>query len=291
MTKILFIVNPTSGLSDKSNTESVISGFEEEYKFRWEIYYTEKTGTAAKIQKKIREYKPDKVVAAGGDGTINQVATELLDSKIELGIIPAGSANGLAYNLGLPSGIKEAMEIILNSSAKPIDVIRLNENIYCYHLSDIGTNARIVKRFEAEGSKGLAGYGRQMIKELFSRRTAFSFKLETSSIHKKYTAEMLFIANARKFGTGAIINPLGSMDDGEFEIVIIKPYPWWIFFYLLRMVFFGKLDNMKYLRIIKASKAMISFDKPQDLQTDGEIIADIKSLDIKIKPSALKVFY
>lgn len=289
--KILFIANSTSGLLNRTNIESDISGFSVKYKFKWEIYYTEVSGNQLKIRKKIQEYQPDIVVAAGGDGTVNQVATELIGKRTELGIIPAGSANGLAYNLGIPFDFKEALHLILNTDPKPIDVIELNERNYCLHLSDIGINARIVNRFEKEGSKGLLGYGKQMIKELLSKRIVFSSNLITPGLNKRFRAEMLVIANARSFGTGAIINPVGRLDDGLFEIIIIRPYPWWVLLHLLKMFFFGKIDNLKYIKIIKTSWAEIKFEKPQDLQADGEIVKGVEALNIKIIPSAVKIHY
>ncbi len=291
MIKILFIANPTSEVIDKTDTVSLISGFADKYNFKWELYYTEQYDADIKIRKKIKVFNPDIVVAAGGDGTVNQVATALVYSQIEMGIIPAGSANGLAYNLGIPSDMSEALQFILESNAKPVDVIHLNKNIYCCHLSDIGINARIVKRFEQEGSKGLPGYGKQMLKELLSKRTHFSFNLKTPSLNKRFSAEMLVMANARSFGTGAVINPAGKLDDGQFEIVIIRPYPWWSLFYLIMMFLFGKSEKLKYVDLIKTNQADIVLDYSHDLQVDGEIIRDIKSLEVEILPSALKIRY
>jgi diacylglycerol kinase (ATP) len=291
MIKILFIANPKSDIIDKADIGSIISAFAGKYNFSWELHYTEQYDTSARIREIIREYNPDLVVAAGGDGTVNQVASELINSNISLGIIPAGSANGLAYNLGIPSGVNEALQFILDCKAKPVDVIQLNNQIYCFHLSDIGINARIVSRFEKEGSKGLCGYAKQMLKELSAKRRAFSFNLETPAESKRYKAEMLVIANAKYYGTGAIINPVGQIDDGEFEIIIIRPYPWWILFYLVRMFLFGTLEKLKYVKVIKTTQAEINLDKPDDLQADGEIFKDIKSMKIKILPSALKIRY
>ncbi len=291
MTKILFIANPKSYKLDKYDLESVISEVAGKYKFKWELYFTVKSDTKNSIRKKISRYEPDIVVAAGGDGTVNQVASGLIGSKIDLGIIPAGSANGLAYNLGIPLDIRMAIEIILENKAKPVDSIRINDDIFCFHLGDIGINARIVRRFEQEGSKGLTGYGKQMLKELFSGRTHFKFMLKTPSTYKKFSAEMVVIANAKSFGTGAVINPEGLMDDGEFEIVIIRPYPWWGLFYLIRMILFGKREKLKFIQLIKTKQAEMVFDKPHDLQVDGEIIKDVKSLKTEIIPSVLNIRY
>ncbi len=289
--KILFIANPTSRIIDKEGARNEISRLSREFRFAWDIYYTEKQDHDLKIREKINEYKPGLVVAIGGDGTINPVATALIGSHMELGIIPAGSANGLAYNLGIPSGFNEAIDLILNEGAKPLDAIIINNRHYCYHLSDIGINARIVKRFEQEGSKGLIGYGKQMIKELLSKRDIFSFTIKMPGGKKRFRAELLAIANARYFGTGAVINPAGRFDDGRFEIIVIKPYPWWAIFYLIRMFLFGSIEDRRFVRILSATETEISFDKKQDLQADGEIIRDVGRLQIRIIPSAVKVRY
>ena len=291
MTKILFIINPSSEIIDKSDTEAVIQDLAGKFNFRWDAYYTEQTDTQNKIRKKINDVQPGLVVAAGGDGTINHVATVLVNSNIELGVIPAGSANGLAYNLGMPTDFKQALEVILSCEAKPVDAICLNSSIYCFHLSDIGINARIIKRFEKEGDKGLRGYGKQMLKELSSERTRIKFNLKTLSVNKTFIAEMLTIANARCYGTGAVINPAGRLDDGKFEIVIIRPYPWWSLFYLLRMFLFGKLENMQYVKLIKTGHAEVYLEGSHDLQVDGEIIKDISTLKAEIVSSAVMIRY
>jgi diacylglycerol kinase (ATP) len=288
---ILFIANPSSGKTDKQITEEIISELAIQYKFTWETYYTEKQDTTEKLRKKISELNPDLVIAAGGDGTINLVGKVLQNSKTELGIIPAGSANGLAYNLGMPGDFKEALNKILQSKARSFDAIRINEDYLCLHLSDVGINAQTVKRFEQENSKGMMGYGKHMLKELLSKKKAFSFHLTTNGTKKKYTAEMLIVANAKAYGTGAIINPPGKTDDGKFEIIIIKPYPWWSLFRLVRLIFVGKHHQLDYVKVISTQKADIHFSKPQDLQADGEMIEAISVLQTEILPSALKIRY
>ncbi len=288
---ILFITNPTSQSLDKQVTEEIISEFALIHKFKWKTYYTEKENTKAKIRIQIEQFNPDLVIAVGGDGTINQVAEELLNSPIQLGIIPAGSANGLAYNLDIPAVFKDALYKTLASNPKPFDAIRLNETWYCFHLSDIGINARTVKRFEKERSKGMLGYGKHMIRELSAKKKVFSFTLITNGNSKKYRGEMLIIANARAYGTGAVINPEGKTDDGKFEIIIIKPYPWWSIFKIVTKIFMGKPHQLEYVKIIRTHKAHIRFSKPQDMQTDGEVIENISSLRAVILPSALKIRY
>jgi diacylglycerol kinase (ATP) len=289
--KIVFIINPQSGSNQNTNLEPEISRMAKEYQFKWNIFYTEGNDDISKIDREIKKHKPGIVVTVGGDGTVNMVASLLINSKIKLGIVPAGSANGLGYNLGIPTNFDEAIHHIFRTKAKPTDVIRINQKHYCLHLSDIGINARIVKRFEKEGSKGLTGYGKQLLKELFSKASSFSFYLETPLYKKKSKAEMIVIANARSFGTGAVINPDGKPDDGRFEIIIIKPYPWWFLFYFILMFLTGRMYKMQYIKLISATKASIQLFTPHDLQIDGEIFEGIRKLDIRILPGALNIFY
>lgn len=289
--KILLIVNPASGKTDKQKIEDIISEYAVKYKYSWEVHYTEKQDARKKLEKKILEYKPDLVIAAGGDGTINLVAQLLLNSPIEIGILPAGSANGLAYNLNLPGNVRAALQKTLESKAKPFDAIRINQNYICLHLGDVGINAQTVKRFEREKSKGFMGYGKHMIQELWTKNQAFSFYLSADGDKKKYKAEMLVLANAKAYGTGATINQDGKTDDGKFEIIIIKPYPWWSLFRLFRFLFIGKSGHVDFVKVISVSKADIQFIKPEDLQVDGEIIEAISAIKAEILPSALKIRY
>ena len=289
--KILFIANPTSKKIDKQEVEKIMSEYADQYNFSWKTYYTEKDDTSKKVQNKIREYKPDLVIVAGGDGTINLVGKLLVNTPTEIGIIPAGSANGLAYNLDIPHDFKEALKKTLEAKASPFDVIRINRKYYCLHLGDVGINAQTVKRFEKEKSKGILGYGKHMLKELMTQKPTFSFFLSTAGKKKKYTAEMLVLANAKAYGTGAIINRDGKTDDGKFEIIIIKPYPWWSLFRLMGFLIIGKLHHVDFVKVLSASKADIQFKKPQDLQADGEMIEAISEIQAEILPAALKIRY
>lgn len=269
---------------------SIISEAAEKFNFQWKVFETSGEGDPNKIRSQINDFEPQKVIAAGGDGTVNMVAVELLGTGIELGIIPSGSANGLAYNLGIPENFRRALKFNLKNPANPMDVIKINDRFYCLHLSDVGINARIVKRFEKEGSKGLIGYGKQLFKELMEGKTYFPFYIEIpGQRRRKMKTEMLVIANAKSFGTGAIINPTGIIDDGKFEIVIIRPYPWWFVFTFIFAAFTGSLHRMKYVKVYSTNKATISLPEPHECQVDGEVIPKTTSLKIEIMHHAIKV--
>lgn len=288
--RILFVINPKSGWGQRQDTDAVLSRFSEEYNFDYKVYQTTGENDSEEISRQTEDFKPETVIAVGGDGTVNMVATLLIDSEIKLGIIPAGSANGLAYNLDIPENFEAALKKNLSGQVHSIDVIRINKKYHCLHLGDIGLNARIVKRFEKEGSKGLLGYGKQLFKELFEGKTYFSFYIKIPEHRrKKMKAEMLVIANAKSFGTGAIINPTGKLNDGKFEIVIIRPYPWWFIFTFLYAAFTGHLHKMNYIKIYSASEALITLPKVQEFQIDGEIIPETEEINVEILHNSLKL--
>ncbi len=287
--QILFVINPASGAGQKDDFESIISAYSQKEGFDYQIYKTTGNEDKKEIKRYIKSFEPDLVIASGGDGTINLVASELVGSQIKLGLIPSGSANGLAYNLGVPSLFEEALRVNFSGNYIPFDVIRINKTHYCFHLSDVGINARIVKRFEQEGDKGFAGYGKQLFKELFTSRTSFGCLVETDGKARKIKAEMVTVANAHSYGTGVKINPTGNYRDGRFEIVIIKPYPWWFVFTFIYAGFTGKLHKMQYVKVFTASKAKIQFKEKQDFQIDGEVMPPLKKIKLEIIPSALQI--
>ena len=287
--RILFVVNPKSGTGSKDDFELIISRVSRQEEFAYEIYKTTGNKDRKAIKKQIKAFQPHLVIPVGGDGTINMVASELIGTEVEMGMIPAGSANGLAFNRGIPVRFEDALYKNLQGNFEPFDVIQVNDSHYCLHLSDVGINARIVKRFEKEGDKGFWGYGKQLFKELFSSKTSFGCIIKTSKETKNTKAEMVVIANASSYGTGVQINPTGQCGDGKFEIVVIKPYPWWFVFTFLYAGFAGKLHKMEYVKVYTATEAQIQFNKPQDLQIDGEVLNPVKNINLKIIPAALRV--
>lgn len=287
--KLLFVVNPKSG--NKEFLTARLSELAEKQRYKYKFVYTKGESDPERISETMKDYQPETVVASGGDGTINMVATLLIDKGIPLGIIPTGSANGLAFNLDIPRNIEKAFSRIVENNPKPLDVIRFNKKHHCFHLADTGINARVVKRFEKEGSKGIMGYARQFLKEIFSKSSPFRVYLNIKGKKKKYHAEILLIANATSFGTGVPVNPTGEFDDGKFEIVVIKSYSWWYPFIFVFSYLTKKLYSLENVRIFSTNRATINFKSTQVLQIDGEILDDVKSLEVDILHNQLKVFY
>jgi YegS/Rv2252/BmrU family lipid kinase len=286
--KLLFIINPKSGNSNKSNLEKQISIVCDKNKKEYTLFYTTGENDIEKIKEKQSEYQADTIVACGGDGTVNLVAQTLLETSTQMGIIPLGSANGLAHELEIEEDIIESLAIILLGKTLSMDVISINNEFICLHLSDLGFNAQMIKDFEESGERGMLSYAKSFFGSLMDKKTT-EFRIEFNGTEKTVKAEMIVLANASSYGTGAVINPGSRMDDGSFELVIFKPIPMRDLLSLTLESFLGDIKNSPYVEIYKVKEAKIFCQEAELLQVDGELKGEILEVKAEILKGALNV--
>src|SRR5687768_4195968 len=162
--KILFIVNPVAGRTSNDKVLSRVPELAHEKGFDFRILETIGKKDDEAIQKAIDQYNPDRVIAGGGDGTVQLVARNLMKRNIPLGILPLGSANGLATAIGLPKNSPDAVDMVINTKTqRPFDLLKFNDKYFCIHLGDIGINALMVKNFKESGERGMLGYAKFLL--------------------------------------------------------------------------------------------------------------------------------
>ncbi len=281
--KLLFIINPGSG-SHNIDLKEFIAVYFKEKNIEINLFELPDDCSIEKIKSKIEQSKADKVVAVGGDGTLKLVAECLLNSDTPIGIIPAGSANGMAKELGIPTEIEDALQIIETGLPKKIHVIELNNEI-CIHLSDLGFNAYLVKRFDSLQERGMWGYAKATWHALWNHKR-MDVELDIKGKQVKSKAAMVAIANATMYGTGLKINPDGKLDDELFEIIVVKDYS-----YLeILKIWFTKLPfNPKKIEVFQTSSVKISSKHKAHFQVDGEYIGKVNAVEAKILPAAISV--
>jgi diacylglycerol kinase (ATP) len=281
--KLLFIINPISGGKEKRDWEEKIRTYFKQSPHNMEFYILTGQSDVASVQHHIETIKPDRVVGVGGDGTIKMLAQLLYHTPMPLGIIPAGSANGMARELGIPVDIDVALDIAVNGTVRPIDVVKINDSEICIHLSDLGLNAMLVKEFEQSKKRGMWGYGKAVFHMLWQKQLMY-VTIETDTENVKRKAFMVAIANASKYGTGATINPDGKIDDGFFEIVVVRK---------LNMIEIGKamLSNTSFdpskIEIFKTKKATLSTLSKSYFQVDGEYRGRVKKVVAQVQAGCL----
>jgi len=289
--KILFIINPISGINKKYSVTEQITRLCKKHSLSPEFIETTGKNDKERIADSIKTHSPDTAVAVGGDGTVNLVASLLIDTDIKLGVVPTGSANGMAFELNISTNIEQAMSVIARNVCRSIDLLKINREHLAIHLSDLGMNARIIKRFDQEKIRGFYGYARQFFKELKSPSNFRCIIDCEGKKRRKYKAVMVVMTNTHFFGTGAVVNPTGKLDDGKFEIVVIKPYPWYYLFHMILAFFTGNIHRLRHIRTLSCKHATINMRPEQDLQVDGEPVGEFRHLEIEALPSAIKVIY
>ncbi len=283
--RLLFIVNPNSGGKTRQDYEGQIRDYFKALHHEVNYYMLTGKNESKSISDAINDFNPKKVIAVGGDGTLNLVAKILMGSDIEMGIIPAGSANGMAKELNIPETFAEMMELIINGTAKRADIIKINEDDICLHLSDIGLNARLIKYFEEGKMRGKLGYAKVALKVLW-RRQHIKVVIESHDQVIERDAFMVVLANASKYGTGAVINPDGNLYDGFFEIVIIRQLA---VLEILKMWFQPRPFNKKYVEIIKGTSAHLVTGHKVHFQVDGEYKGKVTEVVAQILPACLNL--
>lgn len=283
--KILFVLNPVSGGRSKAEWEASIRDYFQHVPHTYELYLTTGNNDKPSIIHWIKSWQPDRVVAVGGDGTLKIVAEVLMQFDIPLGILPAGSANGMATELGIPADVSECLNIITGGNAKKIDIIRINNKDICLHLSDVGMNAQLVKYFEENGWRGKLGYARGLLRMLMNKKL-MHLRIETETDAVIRDAFMVVLANARVYGTGALINPDGKLDDGIFEVIVIRKLSFVEFF---KIFFRTRNFNPDKIEIIRAREVIIEIKKKAYFQIDGEYKGKTKAVSAKVEKQAIAI--
>jgi YegS/Rv2252/BmrU family lipid kinase len=283
--KVLLVVNPISGDLNKDEVfEKVIEAADAE-RYDLRIYTTTGEDDLSIIREMVGNINPERVLVAGGDGTISLVAEAVQGTDVIMGIIPVGSANGLAMDFGVSGSIPQAVGVAFGDNVIGIDAVSINGEV-SLHLSDIGLNALLVKNYESSDTRGKLGYAREMLKTL-SEHENFVVRITTEQEIIETEVLIVIIANAQKYGTGVTINPAGDMSDGFFELVIAKKLD----FIETARILAGSTDfNPEIMQVISVQKATIEcLNKEAHFQIDGEYKGLVKQLEAHILKNYIKV--
>lgn len=284
--KCLLVVNPIAGGNDKTELIDAARQYAENEGV--ELIQFETTGgkDEAAIRKLYKEHQPERILVAGGDGTIKMVAEAVEHNDVIIGVLPAGSANGLSLDLKLPTDLQENLKVAFHGNVMEMDMVCINDR-KSLHLSDIGVNAELIRNYEGSTIRGKLGYALQAINTLTDLDDPFHVTIRANNKTIQTEARMVVIANTQKYGTGVTINPVGIMDDGKFEIVILKSLD----LFLIGKILAGNMpvDSIEDIEIISAEEALITTNKPVCFQIDGEFCGEADRLNIKILHRQMRV--
>lgn len=287
--KTLFIINHKAGKTTLANLEDIIKQHAHQNKYPYFIYVIDDEPVKG-IGESLKNFMPNVVVAIGGDGTVNMVAAAIKHTNIKLLIVPYGSANGMAKELYMPANISDCLNLLKPDEGitKNLDLLLINGKDVI-HLADVGLNARVVYRFQTGKSRGMLSYAKHLLSEiLFLGFKKFTITINGSTIRTVKAVSLTF-ANASKYGTGAVINPDGFLNDGLFEICVVKPFPKIMVFNFALQMFRNRLKYSQYFEVLQCQKAVIRCKNKTTLQYDGEVFGKVKEIKIEVQKNALQI--
>ncbi|MEO8567533.1 MAG: YegS/Rv2252/BmrU family lipid kinase [Ginsengibacter sp.] len=290
--KILFFINPVAGTRSKLQLEKIIIEKCRERHAGYEILMTSEDGNYSFLRDKIKRDSITDVVICGGDGSLNPVIAGLLNIRINIGIIPLGSGNGLAFAAKIPRSINKAFDVIFNGKSSCVDAFLINNKLSCM-LCGVGFDAQVAYDFSLQKRRGLRNYIRQTFKNFLSAAT-WPFEIEINNTSIKAEAFFICIANSNQFGNNFTIAPKASLNDGLLDIIVVKKMGkikllWSIF----RQIKTGKItrhaeENFinKNILYLQASTLKLINTKLAPLHIDGDPAPTNKYFDIQIIPNA-----
>ena len=278
---IKFVINPISGTGRQKGIEKYISKYFNNY----QISYTEKPGDATKISYDAVKNNFSKVIAVGGDGTVNECIKALINTNVALGVIPCGSGNGFAYHIGMCSDTKKAIKQLQETSIEKIDSCSVNK-IPFINVSGIGFDAHIAQLFAKSKRRGFANYVMLILRELNYQPQ--KYEIQYDGISRKITAYMISFANSSQYGNNIRISPTANIQDGLLDFVIIKKIPKWKIPFLLMKIATGKIQLSKYVEIIKCKKMNIKANDTL-IHLDGEPYTASNPITINLIKNSLKI--
>jgi diacylglycerol kinase (ATP) len=253
-----------------------------------EVLVTGGRGEARLFATRARSAGVDLVAAWGGDGTINEVASALVYSETRLAIVPGGSGNGLARDLGVPLDPAAALELAATGSRRLIDAGQIDQSWF-FNVAGVGLDAQIAEHIARPGvRRGFSGYAAITFIEL-PRYRAQRYTIEQGGTSTAYRALIIAIANSRQYGNGAQIAPMARLDDGHLDLVVVEAQPLWRLLAQIPAFFNGSLVPGRGLHMTPVVDAVVRGSGPLTYHVDGEPNVGDDDLQVSSRPRALYV--
>jgi len=285
--KIAFIINPFSGTNDKNALPDLIQKELNPALFEPEIVFTQHKGHGLELSKAFVAAGYEKVVAVGGDGTVNEIARGLIDTNAALGIIPAGSGNGLARHLSIPVNPKQAIQLLNHSEPIKMDYGVVNgQPFFC--TCGTGFDAYVSTEFAKSQNRGVMTYIEKMITGYFNYKSQ-NYHLQGEGIDLHDKAFVITFANASQWGNNAYIAPQASVQDGMMDISIMSNFPIIAIPSIALQLFAKTIDKDLFMTTLRTNEITLYRDEHGPLHYDGKPYEEGLEVKIKMVPDGLNV--
>lgn len=290
MNSLLFILNPAAGGGRTRKLIPLIEDTMKKHNIEYEVRITNKPKEATKI---VEESSHHKVIAVGGDGTVNEVAKGIINRGFGiLGIIPSGTGNDLSRSLGIPLDPLKAIESIIKGKTKEIDIGMANEYQFL-NIASFGLDAEVVVATNKIKTKirGKIAYllGVFLILINYKKKDVL---IEIDGKEYKEKLVLLAVGNGKYYGGGLPILPSSQLSDGYLHLCLVKDISNLLILFLFPSIFKGAHYRFKkYVMIFKAKNVKIKSKEDMYYNVDGEIIYGGQILNFKLYDDKLSIIY
>ncbi|HTX87861.1 MAG TPA: diacylglycerol kinase family protein, partial [Bacteroidales bacterium] len=285
--KTLVVVNPASGVTNKKGAEAKILAGLDPTRFDARVVFTEGPEHAVQLTRQALEDGVRVVIAVGGDGTINEIGQVLAGTDAILGIIPAGSGNGLARHLKIPMRMNRAIGLINRFKVIRIDTAIVNERVFI-STAGMGYDAHVAKKMTKARKRGFLTYFR-IISEEYVKYKSRKYVLEIDGRKLERKAFLITLANSSQFGYNTSISPESRLDDGFIDVCVVRKIPFLLLPFYVPRLYSRSFHKTHYIEIIKGKNVNITRKKGKSMHFDGDYYPMGKSLSMTINPSSLNV--
>ncbi|HXQ80173.1 MAG TPA: diacylglycerol kinase family protein [Opitutaceae bacterium] len=287
--KLRIVVNPHSGRPRRIRAIlNLLRGFISGRGLEADIVTTEGPGHATEITRDAVAAGCLRVVAVGGDGTVNEVAQALIGTPAALGLVPCGSGNGLALHLGLPKALADALELATGSSGRLAELDTGTANgLPFVNVMGLGLDADVSRRFNRLARRGLPAYTRTALAAFMNRRTQ-RCSISFGGHRETLDAVLISVANSDQYGNNAKIAPHARVDDGVLDLVAVRPTGFLGAAFLGARLFLGSIDRSAGVRRLRGARFLIERPSAGIIHTDGETHAVGERVEVLARPRSLK---
>lgn len=280
--RTLLLLNPKAGTRGLSNLIRQLDKFRDEFDF---VEVSEIVDLKSFIKSRIDSYET--FIAVGGDGTVNSLASNLVNTDRILGVLPYGSGNGFAREMGFRRNIRSLAKDIKRKEFFGIDVLRINDSA-CVNVAGVGIDSFVAHSFNTRRKRGLWNYGITALK-IVSKLKPFkaSVKINNNLIEDQFY--MVSVANTRQFGNDAFLAPQARPDDGKFNVILLKPFPKFLLPLFLVRLLGGTLKESAYVKYFESASPGVIYTSETRFHIDGEPLNLKGEIKVDILKNALRV--
>jgi diacylglycerol kinase (ATP) len=287
--KTRFIFNPCSGRNLGSpRLVSTVRAFIAAQGIDASIVFTERPGHATELAQAALGDGCQRIVALGGDGTMNEVAQALVDAPAALALVPCGSGNGLALHLGLPLRPGHALALLVDPAARvvAIDTGTANGRPF-FNAMGLGFDAEISRRFNRLTRRGFAAYARTGLAAFIHHRHERVMVSDGHGTRETLDAFVVAVANSDQYGNHARLAPGARVDDGLLDLVAVSPPGLIGALPLVARLFTGTFDRSPRVRRLRGIRFLVERAAAGLIHTDGETHACGAAVEISVRPHSL----